>query len=179
MRTLWAIHVDHLVDAVDLGDDATGLPGGRTVTIPTGSWIVNCTGYLWESPDGFAPAPYVSPRGSVLRIQPRVATFVLSSFIGYYVTHLFLLDKAREVPLYEIDFTLSPRPPGGVALVFVRPDEFLIWVLSPTSYPFGLQRLRVDLRPLVPQTAAVVRRVEILALRKRLRPPEGCDGYGP
>lgn len=169
---LRAIHVDHLVDAVDLGDDVQLVfRSGRTVTIPTGSWIVNCTGYLWESPDGFAPAPYVSPRGSVLRIQPRVATFVLSSFIGYYVTHLFLLDKAREVPLYEIDFyTLAKAAPEELPWVLYAQTSYNLGPIAdvvPNSV-FNDCGLTFDLW--YPKPRQLFGGLRFLALRKRLRP---------
>ena len=45
----------------------------------------------------------MSAGGAVLSIQPRSATFHLSSFTAYFMAHLMFLDKLREVPLYEVD----------------------------------------------------------------------------
>ena len=47
--------------------------------------------------------PYVSPSGAVLSIQPRSATLHLTSFMGYFMTHLLFLGKIRDIPLYELD----------------------------------------------------------------------------
>ena len=74
---------------------------GSTKAIQPGSWIVNCTGYFMR--DDHPYEPYVSASGAVVSIQPRSATLHLSSFIGYFLTHLLFLGKIRDIPLYELD----------------------------------------------------------------------------
>lgn len=95
---------DYLVDAVDRDDQAVELTfrTGHTVAAPPGTWVVNCTGYVTHSDHPYEP--YLSPGGAVLSIQPRSATLHLSTFMGYFMTHLLMLDKAAETPLYEFDF---------------------------------------------------------------------------
>lgn len=95
--------MDHLVDAVDRnGETALVFRSGSTKTIAPGSWIVNCTGYFnyYDRPY----EPYVSPSGAVLSIQPRSATLHLTSFMGYFMTHLLMLSKISDIPLYELDW---------------------------------------------------------------------------
>jgi hypothetical protein len=95
--------MDHLVDAVDRnGDTDLVLLSGATKTIQPGSWIVNCTGYL-NYDDTKVYEPYVSSSGAVLSIQPRSVTLQLTSLMGYFMTHLLMLDKITDIPLYELD----------------------------------------------------------------------------
>lgn len=98
--------MDHMVDVVDPDDDGDGqarmtLRSGATRTIPSGSWIVNCTGYLYQEdpPDD----PYVSPGGRVLTLKPSSPLGAFPDYMGYFLTHLMFLGKLSEVPLYELD----------------------------------------------------------------------------
>jgi hypothetical protein len=94
--------MDHFVDAVDRnGSTEMVLRSGATKAIQPGSWIVNCTGYLVHRE--YPYEPYVSDSGSVLSIQPRSTTLHLTSFAGYFMTHLLFSGKLRAVPLYEVD----------------------------------------------------------------------------
>ncbi|TFV56821.1 potassium transporter [Mycobacterium sp. PS03-16] len=99
---LHSVTMDYFVDAVDR-DDAVEvrLRSGATTTIPPGSWIVNCTGYVTHRNVPYEP--YVSAGGSVLSIQNRSATLHLSSYMGYFMTHLLMLDRLKDTPLYELD----------------------------------------------------------------------------
>lgn len=99
---LRTVVMDYLVDAVDRNDavEMQFRHGGAT-TIPAGSWIVNCTGYVSHSDHPYEP--YLSPGGSVLSIQTRSATLHLSTFMGYFMTHMLMLGKLADTPLYEFD----------------------------------------------------------------------------
>jgi hypothetical protein len=101
-RGLHRVEMDYFVDAVDR-DGAVELlfRSGATTTAPPGAWIVNCTGYVAHRDDPYEP--YVSAGGSVLSIQARSATLHLSSYMGYFMTHLLMLDKLGGTPLYELD----------------------------------------------------------------------------
>jgi thioredoxin reductase len=94
--------MDHFVDAIDR-DGAIDLVfrSGATKAIQQGSWIVNCTGYVMRVDHAYEP--YVSPSAAVVSIQPRSAVLHLPAFMGYFLTHLMFLGKARDVPLYELD----------------------------------------------------------------------------
>jgi hypothetical protein len=94
--------MDHFVDAVDRnGSTELVFRSGATKSIEPGSWIVNCTGYTLQRE--YPYEPYVSPTGAVVSIQLRSATLHLTSFMGYFLTHLLFLGKLRELPLYEFD----------------------------------------------------------------------------
>jgi hypothetical protein len=69
--------------------------------VTPGSWIVNCTGYVLRDAEPYEP--YLSPGGSVLSIQPRSATMHLTSFMGYFMTHMFYRGCLADAPLYELD----------------------------------------------------------------------------
>lgn len=94
--------MDYLVDAVDR-DGATDLVfrSGATKAISAGSWLVNCTGYVFRNDVPYEP--YVSGSGAVVSIQPRSPTMHLTSLMAYFLTHLLFLGKITDVPLYEID----------------------------------------------------------------------------
>ncbi|MFD4434192.1 potassium transporter, partial [Nocardia sp. NPDC058497] len=94
--------MDYLVDAVDDRDETRLVfRSGATTTVPPGSWIVNCTGYVMRH--DYPYEPYISSGGAVLSIQPRSATMYLTSMIGYFLTHLMFLDRISDTPLYELD----------------------------------------------------------------------------
>ncbi|KXF54883.1 hypothetical protein AXA44_39290 [Rhodococcus sp. SC4] len=94
--------MDHVVDAVDRnGETDLVFRSGSAKTIQPGSWIVNCTGYMLRGDHPYEP--YVSDSGAVVSVQPRSATLHLTSYMGYFLTHLLFLDKLREVPPYELD----------------------------------------------------------------------------
>lgn len=111
--------MDHVVDAVDRdGDIDLVFRSGSAKKIQPGSWIVNCTGYLLRGDPPPPYEPYVSDSGAVVSVQPRSATFHLTSYMGYFLTHLLFLDKLREVPLYELD-ALDLRTKSSAALPYV------------------------------------------------------------
>uniref|UniRef100_UPI00160390A6 potassium transporter n=1 Tax=Nocardioides stalactiti TaxID=2755356 RepID=UPI00160390A6 len=97
----------YFADAVDRGtSDADGVDVvdrvGVARPVPTGTWIVNCTGSLLRSDHPYEP--YTSPTGNVLSIQMRSSTFgPFSSFAGYFMTHLMFRDLLTSAPLVELD----------------------------------------------------------------------------
>jgi hypothetical protein len=99
---LAVVIMDHLVDAVDR-DDATELVfrSGATQPIQRGSWIVNCTGYIARHEQPYEP--YISDSGAVMSINLRSATLHLTTYQGYFMTHLMFLEKLSDIPLYELD----------------------------------------------------------------------------
>jgi hypothetical protein len=113
---LHEVVMDHLEDVIDRGDAIEmDLRSGARRPIQPGSWIVNCTGYLMH--DELPYEPYASDGGAVVSIQSRSATMHLTSFMGYYLTHLLFLDKLREIPLYELDMD-DLRAKSNAALPF-------------------------------------------------------------
>jgi hypothetical protein len=96
------IVMDHFVDVVDRdGTTEMLLRSGATKTVQPGSWIVNCTGYVTHRLHPYEP--YLSAGGRILTIHMRSATLHLSSYAGYFLTHALMLDRLRELQLYELD----------------------------------------------------------------------------
>ncbi len=94
--------MDHLEDVVDRnGSTDLVFRSGSAKAIQPGSWIVNCTGYFKS--DDRPYEPYVSRSRAVLSIQPRSITLQLTSLMGYFMTHVLMLGKIRDIPLYELD----------------------------------------------------------------------------
>ncbi|MEO3757798.1 NAD(P)-binding protein [Mycobacterium sp. B14F4] len=94
--------MDHFVDVVDRGvSTEMVLRSGATRAIQPGSWIVNCTGYVTHRE--YPYEPYLSSGGRVLSIQLRSAAMHLSSYAGYFLTHLLMTDSLRDTGLYELD----------------------------------------------------------------------------
>ena len=56
-----------------------------------------------RSTDGRPYEPYISRGGAVQSINPRSITLQLSTFMGYFMTHLLMLGKVNDLPLYELD----------------------------------------------------------------------------
>src|SRR5262249_26345860 len=80
------------------------LRSGATRQIEPGSWLVNCTGYLFnEQQPQDQYEPYMSADGNVGVISTRSAIALLSSFGAYYLGHLMMLGQLGELPLYELD----------------------------------------------------------------------------
>lgn len=167
---LRGIHTDHLVDAVDRGDDVELVfRSGQRTTVPAGSWIVNCTGYLGHTPGPYRP--YTSASGAVVRVIPQSATFYLTSFAGYFLTHLAFLDKLTGTPLYEIDMNeLNKESP-----------DILPWAMyTQVAYNLGLIADAVPMSVLndcglsfdrwFPKPRQMFGAMRFLAGRKRARP---------
>lgn len=95
---------DHLVDAVDRdGGVELLLRSGATRQIEPGSWLVNCTGYVFGEQPQHPYEPYVSADGNIGVVSTRTAITLLPSFGGYYLSHLMMLGQLGELPLYELD----------------------------------------------------------------------------
>jgi hypothetical protein len=103
------IVMDHLVDAVDAdGQVELRLRSGATRSVEPGSWLVNCTGHFFHR-EPVPYAPYVSGGGRVASVSPRSIVALLASFSSYFTTHLLMLDKLAELPLYELDGEMLGR----------------------------------------------------------------------
>jgi len=99
----------------DAGSVRLVLRSGSSRDIPDGSWIVNCTGYVLRDRQDYEP--YASASGRVVSIQPRSAAMHLTSYAGYFLTHLMFLGRLDDVPLYELDVT-ALRAKSATALPF-------------------------------------------------------------
>lgn len=101
-QRLASVRNGYLRDALDTDAGAVlCFDDGHHEVVPTGSSVVNCTGYVMRAAHPYEP--YVSPGGAVVSIQPSSAINILTSFGAYYLTHLLYLDRLRTLPLYALD----------------------------------------------------------------------------
>jgi hypothetical protein len=109
---------DHLVDVVDEDSGPVMvLRTGARHAIPSGSWVVNCTGYL--APRNLEHVPYVSPSGRTMSINPTSTVFPSPGVAGYVMSQLFFLDQLAGPPLYELDLPGLGRNAPEAALAIV------------------------------------------------------------
>lgn len=112
-----SVVMDHLVDVLDRdGTTEMVFRTGATKPVEPGSWIVNCTGYVMRKDVPYEP--FVSCGGAVLSIQTRSAALHLSSFAGYFLTHLLFLNLLRDTELCELDLQEMQKK-SKVALPYV------------------------------------------------------------
>jgi hypothetical protein len=93
---------DHLVDAEDRnGGVELVLRSGDRRRIDPGSWLVNCTGYVFKK--RWPYEPYMSANGNVAVATPRSYVVPLSSLNSYFLAHLMMLGTLADLPLYALD----------------------------------------------------------------------------
>ncbi|HWJ82109.1 MAG TPA: FAD-dependent oxidoreductase [Nocardioides sp.] len=104
--------MDHLVDVVDTESGADlVLRSGERVTVPAGTWVVNCTGYLLKDERPYEP--FSSPSGRVLSINQRSDALLFTIQAGFLLTHLLMRDQLHRAPLCEIDWYDLRRSAGS------------------------------------------------------------------
>jgi hypothetical protein len=120
--------MDYLTDVVDTGDGVElCLRSGESLPIESGTWIVNCTGYLNGRAEN-VNEPYVSASGRTV-VVGRTAMFGFTSFGAYFLTHLAYLDKITTVPLYQLN---------GDALILKSKAAFSVAAATLVQYNLGL-----------------------------------------
>ncbi len=141
---------DHLVDAVDRDDGVELLlRSGATRQIKPGSWLVNCTGYVFgEQPRHHTYEPYVSADGNVGVVSTRTAIALLPSFGGYFLGHLMMLGQLGELPLYELDgdeLARKSREAWACAMVTMNLYNLSVMVDNAPREVFTRNGLNLDL----------------------------------
>jgi hypothetical protein len=97
---------------------------------------VNCTGLV--KPVERPYEPYSSPSGNVLTLSQRSVSMLLSSFMGYFMTHVMYQDKLATTPLYEVDYS-------ELAKVAKHASSYVM--VSMTQYNLSLLSDALPLRP--------------------------------
>lgn len=126
---------DHLIDIVD--EDSRPqmvLRSGAQHPIPSGTWIINCTGYL--GPRTVDHLPYVSPSGKAMSINSTSMTMIHPT-AAHFLSYLFFLDRLVDAPLYQLDFHGLRRN---------APGDLLPVVSGVTMYNLSLVSERVPMR---------------------------------
>ena len=99
---------EYVADIVDVdGETRMLFKSGQSRSIKPGSWVVNCTGYIMR--DELEYEPYLSPKGTVVSVQPTSGIHFLTTFSAYFLVHLFYLGKLDALPLYEMNYNALTR----------------------------------------------------------------------
>jgi hypothetical protein len=163
------IVMDHFVDAIDQDSGPELLlRSGATKPIATGSWIVNCTGYLMKTDHPYQP--YISPSGRVMTLGLRSVTFQLPSFMAYFMTHLMFLDKILEVPLYALDLQeLKRKAPSLVPLTLFTLAPHNLSLLADVVPTRVFRNCGLDFNRWYPQPRQLAGSIQFLRTHRQTR----------
>ena len=160
---------DHLAD---VEDDASGpvivMRSGDRHPIASGSWVINCTGYLVPRDVEFVP--YVSSSGKSMSINNTSVTFPNAGVAGFLLTHLFYLDRLADTPLYEVDFNALGRTAPEAALAVV--SSLLVYNLGFVFERVPMKAFRefgLDIDRWYPLPRQLAGQIQFMATRKRDR----------
>lgn len=93
---------DYLSDVIEENNELLiKFRSGNTLDIKTNSWFINCTGYIFPKEE--RSEHILSPHGTVLSINKATSALIFSSLGGYFLTHLWFLDRFKETEIYEFD----------------------------------------------------------------------------
>lgn len=115
---------EYVLDIKDATDNQLVMEfrSGRSKYIEKGSWIINCTGYLYRKQSTYEP--YLSKNCAVLSIQQTSGIMIFPSIGSYFLAALFFLDILPKIPLYELDHeTLCQK--NKTAYLFITLNQLL------------------------------------------------------
>ena len=158
----------YLDDICDENGQATMvLRSGARRTLEAGTWIVNCTGYVRRKQQY---EPYLSAHGAVLSIQPTSTIHPLSTFNGYFLAHMFFLDKLQGAPLYEIDL-LELRAQNKIVFPLACFSQILYntLIIMDTTPPQVLRECGLDLDRLYPLLRRLLGLLKLILNKERYK----------
>ena len=161
---------DHLTDIVD---DEPGpvllLRSGARHPIPAGSWVINCTGHLTPRDEPYVP--YVSPSGKSMSINSTSTVFGPVAVAGYFLTHLFFLDKLSDAPFYELDMNaLGRNAPEAVLPVWSAHIQHNLSIVMERIPMKAFQNFKLDFDQWYPLPRQIPGLVRMMRTHKRNRP---------
>lgn len=74
---------------------------GKQQKIDSGSWFINCTGYMFTQKEDSEST--LSPHGKVLSVNKSRSTLGFTSLEGYFLPHLWFRDLFKKVSVYELN----------------------------------------------------------------------------
>lgn len=161
---------DHLVDVID--DDSQpvmDLRTGARHAIPSGSWVINCTGHL--TPRDEKHLPFVSSSGKVMSINSTSTAFGNSAISAYFLSHLFFLGKLADAPLYELDMnSLLRNAPEACLAVWSTLIQHNLSIVLERVPMRAFQKFKLDFDQWYPQPRQIPGLVRMLRTHKRNRP---------
>jgi hypothetical protein len=161
---------DYLADVID--DDSGPvmlLRTGARHPIPSGSWLINCTGHL--TPRDEEHVPYVSSSGRSMSINSTSTVFGNSAISAYFLSHLFFLDKLVDAPLYELDMNgLARKAPEAFLAVWATLIQHNLSVVMERVPIRVFQNFKLDFDQWYPLPRQIPALVRLMRTHKRERP---------
>ena len=159
---------DHLADVVD---DVSGprmvLRSGAQHPIPSGAWVINCTGYL--GPRTVDHIPYVSPSGKTMSINSTSMTMI-HPVAAHFLSYLFFLDRLVDAPLYELDFHgLRRNAPGDLLPAASAVMMYNLSLISERVPMRAFQDYRFDFDRWYPPPRQLTGMLQFMSTHKRNR----------
>lgn len=138
---------DYLKDVTDTPDGPLmTLRSGDTLSIPTGSIIVACTGTLFRDHGLNTPKPCLSTHGTILSITTRDAVHFLSSVGGFFLPHLHYRGVLKDKGFYTIDIEDLFRKDKQAWAAATSAQAYLTQALAVQNLPLMLlDRCGLDL----------------------------------
>ena len=120
---------DYLVDVKDgPAGPEIALRRDGNISVPEGSWFINCTGYIARQEHPYDP--YLSAHGTTVSVQPTSGIHFLSTFGAYFLAHLQFLNLLPSLKLYELDYqSLMRKNKEGFAFTAVSHTLYNISVM--------------------------------------------------
>jgi NAD(P)-binding Rossmann-like domain len=161
---------DHLVDVIDDGSGPIMLlRKGARQPIPSGSWVINCTGHL--KPRDEEHVPYVSPSGKAMSINSTSTAFGNSAISAYFLSHLFFLNELVDAPLYELDMNgLGRNAPEAFLAVWSTLIQHNLSVVLERAPMRVFQSFKLDFDQWYPLPRQIPGLVRLMRTHKRDRP---------
>lgn len=164
------IVTDHLEDVVD-GDAGPELilRSGGSRPLPPGTVVINCTGYL--NPRDEPYEPYLSAGERILSLKATTTLFGFPSIAAFLMTHLLLMDRLGDVPLYEVD-AASLRRRGEEAMPFTLMAliQYNLSVILDELSPKQLGEMGLDFDLWLPALRRVPAQLWFAMTHRRKRP---------
>lgn len=144
---LSATHAGYLADVIDGPEGCRMLlRDGTSLAVEAGSIVVNCGGSFFRSSEFAEPRACLSPKKTILSINPREGVHFLSSVAAFFLTHLLFRDDLAGRGFYRLDHESLFRQDRNAWVGASAAQAYLNQVLAVQTLPIMLlNRCGLDL----------------------------------
>ena len=135
-----AKEVSGYLDTVVDGDTGPQLQlrDGRVIQTKPDTIIVNCTGSVFRSPEPVPAMPLLSPKRTIVSINPRSAFHFLSYVSSFFVIHLFYRKRLQDKGFYAVDHEALFRADRKAWFGAACAQSYLNIVLASQNLPIDI-----------------------------------------
>lgn len=132
-------YADYLEDVID-GDNSPVmvLKGGEKITIEEGSYFINCTGTILRKHNSYES--YLSVNSRILSINTTSSIGFACHVSAYFLTHLWFLNKLKELPLIEFNYEALARKNRKLMYIVGMPHFLYNFMIISDVLPFKLTK---------------------------------------